>query len=131
MAHKTDNNVTVSTAAGNDIIQAEIDRALALEGALAQQVAAIKAAQQQIDDTWQAVQAAMVAHNVKSIKGGFGSITIAERTTFKVADLAALPDQYKKLAPDTKKIGTYYALTGEAPDGTEPVVTRYLTKRLK
>lgn len=117
------------TAEPSELIQAEIDKALALEREVAVHVAALKAAQQQIDGTWEAVKATMVAHNVKSIKGSYGSITIAERTTFETT--IDLPDDFKKLVPDTKKIGTHYALYGEAPAGARPVTTRYLTKRLK
>lgn len=114
----------------NDVIEAQVDRALQLERVVAEQVKALKTAQEQIDATWAAVKEAMVKHNVKSLKGKYGSITVAERTTFKT-DMDKLPEQFKKLAPDTAKIGTYYALMGETPDGAEPVVTKYLTKRLK
>lgn len=118
------------TKAGNDIIQAEINRALALEKSLNEQLRLIKAAEEQIAATWSAVKEAMVDNNVKSIKGDFGSITVAERTSYKVDD-AKLDDKFKKLAPDLKKIGTYTALMGEPPEGAEAVTTQYLTKRLK
>lgn len=114
----------------SSLIQNEIDKAVALEHSLATQVAQIKAAQEQINSSWEQVKDVMIANNVKSIKGDFGSITVAERTTFKT-DMTKLPDEFKKLAPDTAKIGSHYALLGDVPEGAEPVVTRYLTKRLK
>lgn len=89
-----------------------------------------KQATEKISETWEAVKAAMIANNVKSIKGDFGSISIVERTSFKVNE-SELDDDYFKKQPDLKKIGSAYALLGEPPAGVTPHVTKFLTKRLK
>lgn len=112
------------------IIKKAVDQAMMLEKVMAAKVLELKTAQDQINATWDAVKEAMIKHNVKSFKGEFGSITIAERTSFKT-DMEKLSDEFKKLAPDTAKIGTYNALMGEPPEGAEAVTTQYLTKRLK
>lgn len=69
----------------------------------------------------------MTDANIKSIKGDWGSITVVERQSFQV-DAETLPPEYKRLQPDLKKIGSAYALMGEAPAGVTPKTTRFLRK---
>ena len=78
-----------------------------------------KEAQTQIADTWKSIEKSMIDNDIKSIKGDFGSITIAERTTYSVTDESKLPEEYFKRVPDTKKIGTAAALYGQPPVGVE------------
>ena len=72
----------------------------------------------------------MIEHDIKSLKGDWGSLTIAERTNFKV-DLDNLPTKFVKKVADTTKIATAYKLDGKLPKGVETSTTKYLTKRIK
>lgn len=87
---------------------------------------------------WEAIKNSMIASGIKSVKGEWGSITVAERTTFEVDEtkLAKILNddgakKYFKEVPDVKKIGDDYKLKGKAPKGASPKVTQYLTKRIK
>lgn len=82
------------------------------------------------DVLWGVVQEQMINAGVKSIKGDWGSVTVAERTSFAV-DLDKLPRKYIKRAADLKKIGADYKLKGEAPEGATPKPTMYLLKKIK
>lgn len=89
-----------------------------------------RAVTDQINETWKSVEQEMIEHNIKSIKGDWGSLTITERTSFDV-DMAVLPDKFKKTVADTKRIGDTFKLEGESPEGTTPKYSKFLTKRLK
>lgn len=89
-----------------------------------------KEAQAQISETWKIVEQQMIEHDIKSLKGDWGSLTIAERTNFKV-DLDNLPTKFVKKVADTTKIATAYKLDGKLPKGVETSTTKYLTKRIK
>lgn len=83
-----------------------------------------------IADYWKKVETGMIENNIKSIKGDFGSVTVAERTDFDV-DKELLPAKFYTKVVNTKLIADTYKLTGKAPKGTTPKVKKYLTKRLK
>lgn len=89
-----------------------------------------KEAQAQISQTWKDIEQQMIDHDVKSIKGEWGSITIAERTNYQ-ADLDQLPSKFIKKVADTKKIATYAQLEDKLPKGVTISTTKYLTKRIK
>lgn len=129
--------------AAQKAIEAEIVETLALQKTVASEEAELmlderfrsfltrqKEAQERIANVWDIVEAQMTKHDIKSIKGDFGSITLAERTTFEV-DVQELEDEYFKRVPDTKKIGTAYTLFGDPPKGTTVRKTKYLVKRIK
>jgi hypothetical protein len=82
-----------------------------------------------IEATWRKIEAQMIEHDIKSIKGDFGSITIAERLSFDTTD--ELPAKFYKKVVDTKKLSDTYRLEGKAPKGATPKTTKYLTKRIK
>lgn len=90
----------------------------------------LKTLEDDLKATWKTVESAMIEHNVKSIKGDWGSITIAERDVFK-GDIEEVPAKFLKKALDTKKIGSYYTLEGKLPKGVTHSTTKYLTKRIK
>lgn len=90
----------------------------------------VKKVNAQIADYWKRVEESMIANDIKSIKGDFGSVTVAERTDFDV-DGDELPAKFYKKVVDTKKIADTYKLTGKAPKGTTPKIKKYLAKRLK
>lgn len=89
-----------------------------------------KTVPQQIQAKWDEIEEVMIAKDIKSIKGDWGSITIAERQNFRV-DLEQLPNKFIKKVPDTAKIKAATALEGKPPKGVEPYTTKYLTKRIK
>lgn len=76
---------------------------------------------------WQEV---MEQKDIKSIKGDWGSITLAERQGWDI-DEELLPKKFFKKVVDTKKITDTYRLEGKAPKGATSRVTKYLTKRFK
>lgn len=92
--------------------------------------AELRMVQAKNSEVWKQVESRMIEHNVKSIKGDWGSITIAERQNFKI-DLALLPGKFIKKVPDTSRIAAAYKLEGKPPKGCEPYTTKYLTKRIK
>lgn len=79
---------------------------------------------------WKEVEEQMIENDIKSIKGDFGSLTIAERQGWTY-DEKQLPSKFFKKVVDTKKITDTYRLEGKAPKGCEPYTSKYLTKRLK
>lgn len=90
-----------------------------------------KQARAEIDATWKTIEQQMIEHDVKSVKGEWGSITIAERTNYKVENLDELPAKFIKKVADTTKIGTYHKLEDKLPKGVTISTTKYLTKRIK
>jgi hypothetical protein len=89
-----------------------------------------KQVQEKTAEVWKAVEANMIANDIKSIKGDWGSITITERLEFDV-DTETLQKKFTKTVPDTKKIRDTYRLEGKAPKGTVPRSVKFLTRRLK
>jgi hypothetical protein len=114
----------------NVSLQTKVDQTVALEKELSEKIMALKAAQDQITAFWKEVEAGMIDSNTKSIKGDWGSVTIAERNNFKV-DLDLLPTKFIKKVADTTKIGATYKLENKLPKGVELSVTKFLTKRIK
>ncbi|HEV7237269.1 MAG TPA: hypothetical protein VGN15_13860 [Ktedonobacteraceae bacterium] len=117
-------------ASQEELIMAEVNEVLVLEQTMAEQISTIKATQERIDDFWKSVQARMIEHEIKNIKGDWGTLTIAERIGFDV-DEAQLPTKFWKKVIDSKKLADTYRLEGKAPKGTQVKFTRYLTKRIK
>lgn len=94
------------------------------------QLKELKARQTAIDTSWKELEKAMIDHDIKSIKGDWGSVTIAERDVFS-GSVDDVPRKFIKKALDTKKIKTFFTLEGKLPKGVEHRVTKYLTKRIK
>ena len=84
----------------------------------------------QIEASWKQIESHMLEANIKSVKGEWGSITIAERLGWDI-DIDQLPNKFIKRVPDTKKISDTYRLEGKEPKGCTPKTTKYLTKRIK
>lgn len=84
----------------------------------------------QIANFWKEVETKMIESNIKSIKGDWGYITIAERLNWK-CDVEELPRAYIKKVPDTTRLSDYYRLTNKIPKGAEPYTTQYLSKGIK
>jgi len=80
-------------------------------------------------ELWKRVEQQMIDNDIKSIKGDWGSITLAERLNFKTTD--ELPSKFYKKVVDTTKLAATYKLEGKPIKGAEPYYTKYITKRLK
>jgi len=129
-----------------DLIQSEVTEVLHLEKSLVDLEQELskneqfrtfltkqKKAQAQISETWKNVERQMIEHDVKSIKGEWGSITIAERTNYAAegGDLSNVPSKFIKKTLDTTKVAAAAKLEGKLPRGITSSVTKYLTKRIK
>jgi hypothetical protein len=90
-----------------------------------------KETQQQIANFWKNVEKGMIEHNIKSIKGDWGSITIVERLGWDISPLLELPAKFYKKVPDLKKMTDYFRLEGKAPKGAKPKHTKFLRKDIK
>ena len=122
-----------------DEIKAEVARIVEAESELAR-IATDPAVQQfiqlqkKVENTgkvfWPLVEEQMIKAGIKSVKGPWGSVTVAEKTNFEV-NMEELPKKFIIKAADKKAIGNYYKLTGSAPKGVTPSLTTYLTKRIK
>jgi hypothetical protein len=89
-----------------------------------------QAFKQRSEVMWASIEQGMVKNNIKSIKGDWGYITLAQRTNYK-ADLATLPAKFLKKVPDVKAIGDYHKLRNKLPPGVTPEVKMYLMKKIK
>lgn len=86
---------------------------------------------EQMAAAWKVIEKHMIDNSVKSVKGDWGSVTIAERKGFKVEDMGSLPSRFIKKVPDTDKIKAAVTLEGKLPAGVEEYTTVYLTKHIK
>lgn len=87
--------------------------------------------QKKSDAFWKKLEKDMIDNDVKSIKSKrWGSITIAEKTTYKATDIDEVPSKFVKKALDTKKVGAQFSLSGKLPKGVVAAEAKYLTKRI-
>ena len=89
---------------------------------------------QKSDIFWDTMKNEMIANDIKSIKSpAWGSITIAEKTTYVATDkeLTGVPTKFIKKVLDTQKVSAQVKLSGKLPKGVEAKDTKYLTKRIK
>lgn len=84
----------------------------------------------QVSEAWQKIEKEMIDNDVKSIKGDWGSLTIAERLSWDY-DASMLPPKFFKKVVDTKKLSDVFRLEGKAPPAAFPRYTKYLTRRIK
>ena len=106
------------------------EHAVQLEHAVADRVAELKSAQEQIDSEWATVKDLMITHNIKSIKGDWGTLTIAEKLMWDY-DSSQLPAKFFKKVVDTSKMSKYYRLEGKPPKAAFPRVIKFLQRRIK
>lgn len=106
------------------------EQSLTLNPQFREFLAVQKRVNEEVADAWKQVETAMKEHNIKQLKGDFGTITLAERQNWEV-DEEVLPAKFFKKTVDTKRITDTFRLEGKAPKGCTPVTTQYLTKRLK
>lgn len=91
-------------------------------------LAVAKDLESQIKASYSYLEEQMVKHNVRAVKGGWGSLTIAERLNWTAAGKVA-PKFYKKTL-DTAKVKAYYVAMNRLPNGIDVSTTKYLTKKL-
>lgn len=111
-------------------LQVQIEQTALMQANFETKVKEMKAAEDDLKATWKQVEAVMIENDIKSVKGDWGSITIAERQNFK-GNVEDVPPKFIKKTLDTTKIATYYTLEGKLPKGVERSTTKYLTKRIK
>jgi len=135
-----------------DALEGEIVSAIATEGQLSVEVDALETELRTSDpkfqlfiekqaelrqvqaknaEIWKKIESDMIENNVKSIKGDWGYVTIADRTDYVVEDLTLLPAKFIKKVADNSKINSYIKLEGKLPKGVEEKHKQYLTKRIK
>jgi hypothetical protein len=123
-------------------LEQQVTEALALESSLAEMESQLapelreflvrqKETTQQISTFWKNIEKQMIDSDIKSIKGDWGSITIAERIGWDISPLLELPAKFYKKVPDLKRMTDYFRLEGKPPKGAAPKYTKYLTKRIK
>lgn len=83
------------------------------------------------DEIIEQVKQAMLNSGVYKIQGDWGSITLAERTTYNTEDISKVPEDYTKRVLDTTKVKAEATLSGKLPEGVAETKTQYITKRLK
>lgn len=81
----------------------------------------------EFDKTWAVIQSRMEEYDIKSIKGDFGHITLAERKSF----IGSPAPRFTKRVLDTTKINAYLSLNKRLPAGLTLKTTKYLSKRIK
>lgn len=93
----------------------------------------LKLVQSQSEIFWDTIKTEMIAHDIKSIKGEWGSITVAERVNYKAIDnnLEGVARKFIKKVLDTTEVGRTHKLEGKIPKGIDSTITKYLMKRLK
>jgi len=113
----------------NEVIQAEATTAVNLQQEIEVALKMLKEKQDYINQTWKNVEQQMIENDIKSIKGEWGSLTIAERISFDY-DKTELPKKFYKVVVDDKKVADTYKLEGKVK-GATPKWKKYLTKRIK
>jgi hypothetical protein len=83
-----------------------------------------------LEATWKQVEQQMIEHDIKSLKGEWGSLTIAERLNWEY-DPSMLASKFFKKVVDTKKLSDTFRLEGKEPKGATAKTSKYLMKRLK
>lgn len=83
------------------------------------------------DEVIKQVQEAMEANDVQKLSGDWGSITLAERTTYKAVEMTEVPEEFVKPTLDTAKVKAHNVLTGDLPTGVSISTTKYIVKRFK
>ena len=83
------------------------------------------------DEVIEQVKQAMIDNGVEKIQGEWGSITLAERTTYSTDDIDQVPLNLTKRVLDTGKVKAQAVLNGVLPAGVSESKTQYITKRLK
>lgn len=79
---------------------------------------------------WDQLRDMMIDTNTTSLKGDYGTITLATRHTPRV-DESLLPRKFFKKTPDNTKIMDQFKLTGTLPNGVSVQETKYLVKIIK
>lgn len=111
-------------------------KALAVLERFAKMELEFKELEKESKEATELIKEAMIANGIERINietsGLEGYITLAERTTYKIADDGVeVDEQFLKTALDTKKVAAQAVLTGSLPAGVEESKTQYITKKIK
>jgi len=87
-----------------------------------------KALQSDLEAFWQLIEDEMKNHSIQSIKGSWGSLSIAERKNWKATNL---PPRFYKQTLDTARLNSMYKLGDKLPEGASFTTSQYLSKRIK
>ena len=117
---------------GNTEIQRFIDnKSLVAIRKFAAAEAQLKELKAKHDEVIEQVKQAMIDNGVEKIQGEWGSITLAERTTYGSDDISAVGLKFTKRVLDTTKVKAEATLKGHLPSGVSESKTQYIVKRLK
>lgn len=95
---------------------------------LAELIEQAQAAQTVLEGFWGAIEQQMLDRKVTTVKGDWGTLTIAERRNWKVE--GNLPPRFYKQVVDTSKLNFLEAHGEKIPAGAIMSTSKYLTKRL-
>jgi len=121
---------------GNTELQRFIDnKSLVAIKKFAKAEAQLKELKAEHDAIIDRLRVAMIEHvkngGDRTLKGDWGSITLAERTTYSTDDIDQVPLNLTKRVLDTGKVKAQAVLNGVLPSGISESKTQYITKRLK
>lgn len=116
----------------------ETKKAIAVLERYAKAEMALKQLEAEVKEANELIKEAMIAGGVDRItldsETLTGYITLAERTTYKLAegvDISEIGDEFVKRALDTDKVKASATLTGDLPVGISTTSTKYITKKIK
>lgn len=116
---------------GMELQMSELEAALSSNPQFVQFMQFQKAFNDKSAELFKNLEEQMIVSRVKSVKGEWGYVTIAERTDIKVVDEDKLPKKFFKRQVDQKKLNDYVKLSDDLPEGTEKKTVKYLTKKIK
>lgn len=87
-----------------------------------------KALQSQLDAAWALVDQQMKSRGISQVKGDWGTLSQAERKTWKADD--TLPPRFYKQVLDTSKLNFMLTHGDVLPEGLELKVTKYLVRKV-
>ena len=122
---------TVDGLVSEEASLAELEQQLQQNEQFKAFIEAQKAFQTKSNLFWKSVEDQMISNGIKSIKGDWGSLTIAERTDFKAIDINVVAPRFLKKTLDTTKIRAEFTLKKKLPTGIESTQKMFLQKRLK
>lgn len=117
---------------GNNELQRFIDnKSLVALKKFAKVEAQLKELKAKHDEVIEQVKQAMIDNGVQKLSGDWGSITLAERSTFATENIDEVPLNLTKRVLDMKKVKAEVVLNGHLPSGISETKTKYITKRFK
>jgi hypothetical protein len=86
-----------------------------------------KQLESEFEATWSVIRERMEQYDIKSVKGSWGHITMAERQNFS----GSASPRFMKKVLDSSKLKAYMKLhKNQLPEGVKVSTTRYLSKKI-